>query len=91
MTRAPAADSTPSGSSESRRSTSISARPSAVGTSDSSMPGSPWMPSPIAMRPAGTENSGSAAPGRVQPVKATPNERVRSFAFRATVTTASRS
>ena len=37
-----------------------------------SRPGSPWMPSPIAMRPSGTEKSGPPAPGRVQPVKATP-------------------
>ena len=36
------------------------------------------------MRPSGTVNSGSSAPGSVQPVKATPNDRVRSFASRAT-------
>ncbi len=46
----------------------------------SSIPGSQWMPSPTAIRPSGTENSGWSAPGRVQPLKATPNERVRSFA-----------
>ncbi len=43
------------------------------------------------MRPSGTENSGCSAPGRVQPVKATPNERVRSFASRATRVTPARS
>ncbi len=64
---------------------------SAVGTSVSSMPGSPWMPMPTAMRPSGTVNSGSVAPGRVQPLNATPKDRVRSFAWVATRTTSSRS
>ena len=48
-------------------------RPVRGGDVISSMPGSPWMPSPMAMRPSGTENSGCSAPGRVQPVNATPN------------------
>ena len=61
-----------------------------MGTSVSSIPGSPWMPSPTAIRPSGTVNSGSAAPGSVQPVKATPNDRVRSLARRATRSTSSR-
>ena len=90
-TRAPAAAATPSGSSSRSRATRSSARPAAVGTSVSPMPGSPWMPRPTAMRPSGTVNSGSSAPGSVQPVNATPNERVRSFASRATRTTPSRS
>ncbi len=43
------------------------------------------------MRPSGTENSGSSAPGSLQPVKATPIERVRAFASRATRSVPSRS
>ena len=81
-TRAPCDLPTPSGTSSSSLATSSSASPSAVGMSVSSMPGSPWMPRPTAIRPSGTENSGCSAPGSVQPVNATPNERVRSLARR---------
>ncbi len=35
------------------------------------------------MRPLGTVNRGSLAPGRVQPLKATPKETVRALALRA--------
>ena len=57
--------------------TSRSASSEAVGIGCSEMPGSPWMPRPSDIWPAGTVNSGSSAPGRVQPSKATPRERVR--------------
>ena len=53
---------------------------SAVGMASSDTPGSPWMPRPTPILPSGTVNSGSSAPGRVQPSNATPRVRVAAFA-----------
>ena len=72
-TRLPAS----SGLSARSRLTSSSASSEAVGMGCSEMPGSPWMPRPRDICPAGTVNSGASAPGSVQPSKATPRERVR--------------
>ena len=44
---------------------------------------------PTDIFPGGTVNRGSLAPGMVAPEKATPNDRVRSFARAATATTSS--
>src|SRR5699024_7733842 len=69
-----------SGVSSSTPSTRILASSCALGIGCSSMPGSPWMPRPIAIVPSGTWNRASSAPGRVQPSKATPSERVAAVA-----------
>ncbi len=78
-TRGPA----PSGRSSSRRSTSNWASSSAVGTSVSSIPGSPWMPRPTPCGPR-ARRRGAGPPPAACREKATPKERVRSFADRAT-------
>ena len=80
----------PSGLSSSSRATSICARSWADGKGTSLIPGSPWIPSPMDICPGGTLNSGPGAPGRVQPLKATPSVRVRALALRASLSTSSR-
>ena len=81
---------TSAGRSASSRSTSSVARVPASVRGPSLRPGSPWSPMPMAMRPLGTSNNGWSAPGRVQPLKATPNVRVRPLALRASRSTSSR-
>ena len=81
---------TSAGRSASSRSTSSAARLSASVRGPSDSPGSPWSPMPMAMRPLGTSNKGWLAPGRVQPLKATPRLRVRPLALRASRSTSSR-
>jgi hypothetical protein len=60
-------------------STSRVAISSGVPMGSSEIPGSPWMPRPMAMFPGVTVNKGSVSPGRVQPAKAMPIERVTSL------------
>ena len=84
-------DPAPCGASASTPSTRRAASPAAVGIGSSETPGSPWMPSPTPIIPSLTVNSGSSAPGIVQPAKATPRLRVASLQRRAASTTASRS
>ena len=81
----------PAGRSASTFSTRVEARLSAFIQPTELIPGSPWMPSPKSILPRSTWNSGSSAPGSVQPWKATPNEYVAAFAAAITRSTSSRS
>src|SRR3954447_13344140 len=74
--------------SETTASTITSATCAAVPSASRRRPGSPWMPMPISISPAGRSKIGLPAAGGVHDDSATPNERARSLTWRGVAPTA---